>query len=143
MSTDPGAGPRPTVVVGYVPSPEGVAALAAAKEMGALKGAHLVVVNTGHHGDYSGGGFATGRDLDAIADELSEAGLSHDVVQPTTGRAATEEIIEVATRSGAELIVIGLRRRSPVGKLLMGSTAQQVLLDAPCAVLAVKPAPAT
>ena len=40
----------------------------------------------------------------------------------------------------ADLVVIGLRRRSPVGKLLMGSVAQRILLGADCAVLAVKPA---
>jgi nucleotide-binding universal stress UspA family protein len=36
-------------------------------------------------------------------------------------------------------MVTGLRHRTPVGKMSMGSVAQQVLLDASCAVLAVKP----
>ena len=52
---------------------------------------------------------------------------------------ASEEILTVAREHQAELVVIGLRRRSPVGKLLMGSTAQRVLFDAHCPVLAVKP----
>jgi len=47
-------------------------------------------------------------------------------------------ILKLAQLEDAELIVIGLRHRSPVGKLLLGSTSQQVLLDASCAVLAVK-----
>ena len=37
-----------------------------------------------------------------------------------------------------DLIVIGLRRRTPIGKLILGSNAQRILLDAPCPVIAVK-----
>jgi nucleotide-binding universal stress UspA family protein len=43
--------------------------------------------------------------------------------------------------TGVDLIVIGMRRRSRVGKLLLGSTAQDVLLGADCAVLAVRSPP--
>jgi nucleotide-binding universal stress UspA family protein len=39
------------------------------------------------------------------------------------------------------LLVIGLRRRSAVGKLLMGSAAQRILLDVDCPILAVKGPP--
>ena len=44
----------------------------------------------------------------------------------------------LAEEVDADMIVIGLRRRTPVGKLILGSNAQQVLLDASCPVLAVK-----
>jgi nucleotide-binding universal stress UspA family protein len=46
----------------------------------------------------------------------------------------------VADELSASLNVIGLRRRTPVGKLLLGSVAQRILLGAGCPVLAVKPA---
>ena len=72
--------------------------------------------------------------------ELSEAGIEHEVRQPVEGRSAADEILAAASESSADLIVIGLRRRSPVGKLITGSTAQQVLLDAECPVVAVKAA---
>ncbi|SFJ37143.1 Universal stress protein family protein [Nocardioides psychrotolerans] len=50
-----------------------------------------------------------------------------------------EAVLSAAREVDATLVVLGIRHRSPVGKLLMGSVAQRVLLDAECPVLAVKP----
>lgn len=47
-------------------------------------------------------------------------------------------LVDLATEIGASLLVMGARRRSAVGKLLLGSTVQRVLLDAPMPVLVVK-----
>ena len=58
--------------------------------------------------------------------------------QLVRGNEPAEDLITVANETDADLIVIGLRRRTPVGKLILGSNAQRILLDAPCAVLAVK-----
>jgi nucleotide-binding universal stress UspA family protein len=127
-----------TIVVGYLPTPEGSAAVEAAMRLAVATAARLVVVNTGRNGDYSHPSFATAQDVDAIETELTEAGVVHEVLQPTDGRPAAEAVLGAAIHHSADLIVIGLRRRSPVGKLITGSTAQHILLDAPCPVLSVK-----
>ncbi|MEO7422394.1 MAG: universal stress protein [Ornithinibacter sp.] len=127
-----------TIVVGYTPRPEGLAALTTAIEEASLRSERLIVVNTGSNGDFSDASFATAQDLDAIDLQLSEKGVEHEIRQPTRGLPAAEELLDVVDEVGASLLVIGLRRRSPVGKLITGSTAQHVLLDASCNVLAVK-----
>jgi nucleotide-binding universal stress UspA family protein len=55
-----------------------------------------------------------------------------------SNRSVAEEIVRYAREHQIDEIVIGLRRRSPLGKLLFGSTSRQVILDAPCPVLSVK-----
>ena len=127
-----------TIVVGYIPRPEGLAAVDSAIIEAERRGEKLVVVNTGHHGDYSDPSFAASQDLEALDAQLTERGIEHDVRQPTRGLAPADELLDVAAEVDARLIVIGLRRRNPLGKLITGSTAQQVLLDAACDVLAVK-----
>ena len=72
--------------------------------------------------------------------QLTDAGVEHEVRQLVRGLDPAEDLINVAEEVSADLIVIGLRRRSPVGKLILGSNAQRILLDAPCPVLAVKAA---
>jgi nucleotide-binding universal stress UspA family protein len=130
------------VVVGYIPTPEGIAAFERAKDEAVIDGSTLVVVNTGQSGNFAASTFASPADIDAIDVELSGAGISHEVIQSTDELAPAEAILRVAEEKDARLIVIGVRRRTPVGKLFLGSTSQQVLLDARCPVLAVKAAPA-
>jgi nucleotide-binding universal stress UspA family protein len=129
-----------TIVVGYVPKPEGHAALTRAAEEAQLRGARLVVVNS-HRGGREfdrDDAVETEEDLEAIRTQLQDAGVEHEIRQLVRGMDPADDLVNVANDVGADFIVIGLRRRSPVGKLILGSNAQRVLLDAPCPVLAVK-----
>ena len=49
-----------------------------------------------------------------------------------------EDLVNYAKDNSIDEIIIGIRRRSKVGKLVFGSTAQYVILEAPCPVLTVK-----
>ncbi len=128
------------VVVGYVPTAEGRAALRKAAEECRLRNSPHVVIN------YKPGGKALDaaeaalyeQELTAVRSELDQAGIAHEVRQLVRGLEPAEDLIAVAEEVSAEFIVIGLRRRTPVGKLILGSNAQRILLDAPCPVLAVK-----
>ncbi len=122
-----GSGTRPLIVVGYSTKPEGRAALTRALAEAEMRGGQLVVVRTPGDGEVA--------DLQA---ELAGSGIPYEVKEAADSRDPAEELISTADARAAEFIVIGLRRRSPVGKLLLGSNAQRVLLDACCPVLAVK-----
>ncbi len=129
-----------TIVVGYVPKPEGRAALRRAAEEAKLRDMRLVVVNS-HRGGREfdrEDALESESQLEEVRTTLQEAGVEHEVRQLVRGLDPADDLVNVANEVDADIIVIGLRRRSPVGKLILGSNAQRVLLDAPCPVLAVK-----
>ena len=124
-----------SVVVGYVHTGEGQAALAAALDI-LDDGEHLVVVNKPEPDEL--GEFSEEQDTDALRDTLVERGVDAEVVTLYAADEPASLILDQAVAHAARVIVIGLRRRSPVGKLLLGSTALQVLFEAPCPVLTVR-----
>jgi nucleotide-binding universal stress UspA family protein len=67
---------------------------------------------------------------------LSEAGVRHSV-RGAVGDLA-DEVVETAERLDADRVVVGGRRRSPTGKAVFGSVAQEVMLSAPCPVTFVR-----
>ncbi len=129
-----------TIVVGYVAKPEGDAALKRAIEEAKLRDSKLVVVNSHRGGDDFDGAASRQADqaIEDVKAQLADSGVEHEVRQLVRGFEPAEDLIGIADTAGADLIVIGLRRRSPVGKLILGSNAQRILLDAQCPVLAVK-----
>jgi nucleotide-binding universal stress UspA family protein len=130
------------IVIGYIPKPEGRAALALGAQEAKARSASVVVVNS-HRGGREfdrDDAMESEAQLDEVRQELQAAGVEHEIRQLVRGMDPAEDLINVAQEVSADLIVIGLRRRSPVGKLILGSNAQRILLDAPCPVLAVKAA---
>jgi nucleotide-binding universal stress UspA family protein len=132
--------PVTTIVVGYVAKPEGDAALDRAIAEAQLRDASLVIVNS-HRGGASFDGddeLSTAEELGSVRERLAASGVPFDVRQMVRGLDPAEDLIGVAEEVNADFIIIGLRRRSAVGKLILGSNAQRILLDASCPVLAVK-----
>jgi nucleotide-binding universal stress UspA family protein len=129
------------IVVGYISTPEGKAALDAAILEARLRDASLVVVRSMRGGarDEAEQSLQYQDEMEAVEAHLENEGVRYATRQLVRGQSPADDLLETAREEDAALIVIGLRRRSPVGKLVLGSNAQDVLLGADCPVLAVKP----
>jgi nucleotide-binding universal stress UspA family protein len=128
------------IIVGFIRSAEGGAALERAIEEASLRQAELIVVHSMEGGDKEEAEevLEYRRELEEVERRLTDLGISHEIHEFVRGQTPSEDLVQCATDLQAELIVIGLRRRSSVGKFLLGSNAQEILLDAKCPVLAVK-----
>lgn len=123
------------IIVGFLRSPEGAAALERAIAEAKLRDAELVVIHTLSDESEQ---VTYRQELAQVERRLKDEGVEHRIRELVRGNTPGDDLVEVAREEGAELIVIGVRRRSPVGKLVLGSNAQDVLLKADCPVLAVK-----
>jgi nucleotide-binding universal stress UspA family protein len=128
-----------TVLIGYVPTPVGEAALAAGIEEAAARGDDVVILNSPRRGSTVDNTLVGDDEVARLVDAASAQGVTARVDQADHGADIVGTFAAAVERTGARLVVIGLRRRSPVGKLVTGSDAQRLLLELDAPVLAVKP----
>lgn len=127
-----------TIIVGYRPTPEGQAALDRAIDEARRSSMDLLVVNSAEHPTDATEHISAERGVDALSQRLAAEGIAYEIRQLDVADDPADAILAQVSNQRADLVVIGLRPRSPVGKLITGSVAQRVLLEARCAVLAVK-----
>lgn len=127
-----------TILVAYAPRPEGQAALDQGIEIAKQRKELLMVVNASPGGEKDDPAMADVVDYERVEKLLAASGVSYELKQFVRGNSAADEIVTLTETLPVSLVVIGLRKRSPVGKLIMGSVAQDILLNVPCPVLAVK-----
>jgi nucleotide-binding universal stress UspA family protein len=112
-----------SVLVAVPDSPEGRNALAAAAAEAELLATDLVVVNL---------------TLGILEASQVPGRTQVTVVDAASDRDPAEVVLEEIEARDVSRLVIGLKRRSPVGKALLGSVSQRLLLEAPVPVVAVK-----
>lgn len=114
------------IAVGFANKPEGRAALDTAISEAVLRQLGITVV------------VAEQQDYDTVDELLAPTGIDYTIHLTGELQALPDALMDRVHSENVEFIIIGLRRRSPVGKLILGSNAQRILLDAPCPVVAVK-----
>jgi nucleotide-binding universal stress UspA family protein len=129
-----------TILVAYVPRPEGQIALDKGLEIAKRRQERLVVVNASPGGSQEDASKADVQDVERVEALLAESGLDAEFKQFVRGKSAVTEIEEMVESLHVSLLIIGLRKRTAVGKLILGSVAQDLLLSVSCPVLAVKAA---
>lgn len=127
-----------SIVVAYTPDAYGQAALDHGATEAVRRDTSLVVVNATRGDALVDPRYAHDDQVAEITSRLEAAGLDVTVRRDVVPDVA-QAVLEVARETDATLVVVGVRHRSPVGKALMGSVGQRILLDARCPVLAVKP----
>ena len=129
-----------TIVVGYDGSDTAKAALALAKEQSKAFDAKVFAIESrvgGSETDVED--IKKGEEHLKFAESyLKEQNISCETHLLVRGVEPGEDIVQFANDNNADLIIVGVRRRSKVGKLMFGSTAQFVILEASCPVLTVK-----
>ena len=127
-----------TILVAYVPRPEGQIALDKGLEIAKRRQERLVVVNASPGGSQEDLSKADAQDVERVEALLADSGLDAEFKQFVRGKSAVTEIEDMVESLHVSLLIIGLRKRTAVGKLILGSVAQDLLLSVSCPVLAVK-----
>ncbi len=127
-----------TILVAYVSRPEGQAALDMAIEMSKERNEALLVVNASPGGQQEDPSLTLAYEVEQIEALIAQKGVNGEFKQFVRGKNAVEEITDLVETRDISLVIIGLRKRTAVGKLILGSVAQEILMTVSCPVLCVK-----
>jgi nucleotide-binding universal stress UspA family protein len=127
-----------TILVAYSADDYGRAALDYGVSEAVREGERIVMVNVTRGDALVDARFAGPSDAATVEGRLEALPIEAEFRQAMDSDVAGE-ILDVASAVDPRLLVVGVRRRTPMGKLIMGSIAQRLILDAPCPVVAVKP----
>ncbi len=129
-----------SIVVGFIDTPEGNAAVQSAIDEAKLRSSTIVILHSMQGGSHEKGSeyLASAEAIERVEQLLDESGVEYSTHEYVRGNKPAEDIVTAARVHDADLIVIGIRQRSSTGKLLLGSNALDILHDAPVPVLCVK-----
>ena len=126
------------VVVAYVPGSAGEAALREGAAEARRRDTRLVVVNATRGDALVDARYLQGEARAALEDRLAQLDVPAELRSVDTRRDIVDDLRTVSEEVGAVVLVIGLRRRSQVGKMIMGSAATRILMHASVPVLTVR-----
>jgi nucleotide-binding universal stress UspA family protein len=129
-----------SVIVGYLSSERGHAALELGLSEARLRNTDLVIIHSLHGAgvDHDEDVVASDRELETIDEMLSKEGINYSIHNYVRGNSPSEDLVQAAADFDGQLIVIGLRQRTSAGKFLLGSNAHDILMNAPCPVLTIR-----
>ncbi len=127
-------------LVSYAGTRESEAALELAKSHARIFGAKLMVVSSseGGKGEKPEDIAKIKLDLDRVEKEVANEGIDCEVEQLARGLTPGEDIVLYAQENEIDQIYVGIRKKSRTSKLILGSTAQFIILKATCPVTSVK-----
>jgi nucleotide-binding universal stress UspA family protein len=128
------------LLVAYNGTKEADAALALAKTHAKIFGAKLMVVSSseGGKGEKIEDINKIKQDLERLQQDISKDGLECEVEQLARGLTPGEDIVLYAAENDIDQIYVGIRKKSRTSKLILGSTAQFIILKSKCPVTSVK-----
>lgn len=129
-----------SVVVGFIFTREGYAAVEQAVKEAKLRDAKLVVVHSMMGGSHEDGEdyIESATAVEDLSERLKAERIEFCTHEFVRGNTPSEDLMKAVNDHDAELLVIGIRRRSAVGKVLLGSNALEILHDTTVPVLCVK-----
>lgn len=127
----------PKILLAYVPSATSEAALSFAVKEAQRRDASLLVLASERAPDPRKARGIT--DQRPLQERLEETGLEFELRTVPRRDDPADDILDAVEHEEVSLVVLGIRKRTPIGKILLGSTSQRVAIESPVPVTLVKP----